>query len=102
MARDLDAVALLAMVAEPSRITLTVVGGQGFVLGRGNQQISAEVIRAVGADRIDVICNPAKLAALDPPELTVDTTDAALDAALAGYWPIITGPGHRQVMRVVH
>ena len=110
VARDVDAARLEAMVADPAvaaRIVLTVVGGQGFILGRGNQQISAPVIRAVGTtgggtDRgIDVICSPAKLAALDPAELTVDTNDTALDAMLAGYWPIITGPGRRQVMRVV-
>ncbi len=101
IARDVDAATLRAMVAGPARIVLTVVGGQGFILGRGNQQIAADIIRAVGPGRIDVICNPAKLAALDPPELTVDTDDPTLDAALAGYWPIITGPGRRQVMRVV-
>ncbi len=101
VARDVDAATLRTMVAKPARIALTVVGGQGFILGRGNQQISADIIRAVGPGRIDVICNPAKLAALDPAELTVDTDDPALDDALAGYWPVITGPGRRQVMRVV-
>ena len=82
-------------------VVLTVVGGQGFVLGRGNQQISPAVLRAAGMPRIDVICGAGKLAGLTPQELTIDTGDVALDAALAGYWPVITGPGRRQVMRVV-
>ena len=102
VARDADAATLRALIAGPARIVLTVVGGQGFVLGRGNQQITPDIVRAVGLDRIDVICGAAKLAALDPPELSVDTGDAALDAALAGYRQVITGPGRRQVMRVVH
>lgn len=102
VARDLDAATLLGWVAGPARIVLTVVGGQGFVLGRGNQQISAEVIRKVGPDRIDLICGAGKLAALRPRELTVDTGDVALDVMLSGYRQVITGPGRRQVMRVVN
>ncbi|WP_305968955.1 MULTISPECIES: ATP-NAD kinase family protein [unclassified Mameliella] len=101
-ARDLDETALMTrMVGRPVRIVLTVVGGQGFVLGRGNQQISARVLRAAGLPPIDVICGPDKLAALTPSELTIDTGDPGLDAELAGYWPVMTGPGRKQVMRVV-
>jgi predicted polyphosphate/ATP-dependent NAD kinase len=102
VARDLDEAALLRRVAgRPVRVVLTVVGGQGFVLGRGNQQISAAVLRAAGLPPIDVICAAGKLAALRPQELTIDTGDPELDAALSGYWPVLTGPGRRQVMRVV-
>jgi predicted polyphosphate/ATP-dependent NAD kinase len=103
-ARDLSELQLLDALSDntPARIVLTVVGGQGFILGRGNQQISGRVIDRVGTDRIDVICAGAKLAALDPQELTVDTGDVALDARLAGYWQVTTGPGRRQVVRVVH
>ena len=102
VARDLNERGLLARVAgRRVCVVLTVVGGQGFVLGRGNQQISPAVLRAAGMPRIDVICGAGKLAGLTPQELTIDTGDVALDAALAGYWPVITGPGRRQVMRVV-
>jgi predicted polyphosphate/ATP-dependent NAD kinase len=90
---------LAALAAAPeARIVLTVIGGQGFLLGRGNQQISPLVIRRVGPDRIDVICAAGKLAGLE--ELSVDTGDAALDAELSGYRQIRTGPGRRQVVRV--
>ncbi|MBY6163811.1 NAD(+)/NADH kinase [Mameliella alba] len=102
VARDLDETALLTWAeGHRLRIVLTVVGGQGFVLGRGNQQISARVLRAAGLPPIDVICGPDKLAALNPSELTIDTGDPGLDAELAGYWPVMTGPGRKQVMRVV-
>lgn len=104
VARDLTEAQLLQQVSDgsPVRIVLTVVGGQGFILGRGNQQISARVVEQVGRDRIDVICASDKLNALNPQELTVDTGDVALDARLAGYWQVTTGPGRRQVVRVVH
>ncbi len=102
--RDLSEEQLLAALADgaPARIVLTVVGGQGFILGRGNQQISGRLINRVGPDRIDVICAADKLNALNPQELTVDTGDVALDARLAGYWQVTTGPGRRQVVRIVH
>lgn len=102
IARDADEDTLLARITGRAvRIVLTVVGGQGFVLGRGNQQISARVLRAAGTPPIDVICGAGKLAALSPQELTIDTGDPVLDATLAGYWPVMTGPGRRQVMKVV-
>ena len=102
IARDLDEDALLAAITgQTVRIALTVVGGQGFVLGRGNQQISAKLLRAAHMPPIDVICSAAKLAALHPQELTIDTGDPALDATLAGYWPVMTGPARHQVMKVV-
>ncbi|WP_191090095.1 ATP-NAD kinase family protein [Histidinibacterium aquaticum] len=99
---DLDEHTLIERVAgRKVRIVVTVVGGQGFVLGRGNQQISPAVLRAAGMPRIDVICGADKLAGLNPQELTIDTGDPALDSRLSGYWPVITGPGRSLVMRVV-
>jgi predicted polyphosphate/ATP-dependent NAD kinase len=77
-----------------------VTGGQGFLFGRGNQQISAAVLRRVGRDRITIMAGAQKLAALDPAVLHVDTGEAELDALLAGYHQVHTAPGQRMVMRV--
>ncbi len=84
----------------PAGIVASVTGGQGFVFGRGNQQISAEVIRRVGRDGITIMTGQHKLAALDPPLLHVDTGDAAVDAMLSGYTQVHVAPGQRMVMRV--
>ena len=102
IARDLSEAAILALLktVAAARIVLTVIGGQGFLLGRGNQQISPRVIAAVGQDALDILCPASKLAALNPQELAVDTGDAELDQALSGFRQIITGPGRRQVVRV--
>ncbi len=81
-------------------IVASVTGGQGFLFGRGNQQISAEVIRRVGRDNIMVVTGAAKLATLDPALLHVDTGSAEVDAMLAGYMKIHTAPGQRMVMRI--
>ena len=102
VARDLTEAAILALLeaAGDARIVLTVIGGQGFLLGRGNQQLSPRVVDRVGPGAIDVICPASKLAALTPQELAVDTGDAALDRGLSGFRQIITGARRRQVVRV--
>ena len=81
-------------------IILGVTGQQGFLLGRGNQQISPALIAAAGRDGLIVLATEAKLAALSQPKLWVDTGDAALDAALAGFIRVHTGAGRQMMMRV--
>lgn len=70
---------------------VTPIGGQGFLLGRGNQPISPQVLRRVDGDRLLVICPAAKLAALQGRPLLVDTGDPEVDQRLAGYVEVITG-----------
>lgn len=84
----------------PGGIVASVTGGQGFLFGRGNQQISAEVIRRVGREGLTIMAGQHKLAALAPPVLHVDTGEPAVDAMLAGYVQVHVAPGQRMVMRV--
>jgi predicted polyphosphate/ATP-dependent NAD kinase len=81
----------------PARIVVTVIGGQGFLFGRGNQQISARVIRKVGLANVVVVSSLEKLAALSTNGLLVDTGDESLDREFARYIPITVG-GRRTVM----
>ncbi|GAB6856202.1 ATP-NAD kinase family protein [Microbacterium xylanilyticum] len=83
---------LLAEVAAgPAKAVVTVIGGQGFLLGRGNQQLSARVIRALGPDPLLVVAPEQKLVDLGGRPLLVDTGDAEIDASLAGHIRVITG-----------
>lgn len=85
---------LLAEIARgPAQAVITVIGGQGFLLGRGNQQLSAAVVRALGEDPILVVAPEQKLIDLHGRPLLVDTGDPELDARLAGHVRIVTGVG---------
>ncbi|QEU89591.1 hypothetical protein CP970_00170 [Streptomyces kanamyceticus] len=97
VARDTGEAELLARIgAGPCWIGLSPIGGQGFLLGRGNQQISPRVLRAAGGrDRLLVLCPEHKLAALGGRPLLLDTGDPELDAELSGYLPVLTG--HRRI-----
>lgn len=91
---DLDEARLLAILDAapgPAMIIVTVIGGQGHVFGRGNQQFSPTVIRRVGAGRICIVAAKSKIAALEGRPLLVDSNDPALDRELSGYREIITG-----------
>jgi predicted polyphosphate/ATP-dependent NAD kinase len=84
--RDLSQDALTrATAGRPVRIVAGITGGQGFLFGRGNQQIAPEVIRRAGRDGLIVIAGREKLAGLAGGRLLVDTGDAALDAELRGF-----------------
>jgi predicted polyphosphate/ATP-dependent NAD kinase len=84
----------------PGTIVVSVIGGQGFILGRGNQQISPRVIRKAGVKNILVVAAEEKLLALRDNPLRVDTGDAELDVELSGYIPVIVGLNRRRVCAV--
>jgi predicted polyphosphate/ATP-dependent NAD kinase len=69
---------LQALNGRSAKIIVTLIGGQGFIFGRGNQQISSKVIRKVGLDNIIVVATEGKVQKLC--SLKVDTGDSALDS----------------------
>ena len=73
------------------KLVITLIGGQGHILGRGNQQLSSRVVRLIGRDNIMIVATKSKLLALNERPLIVDSGDEALDRALSGFMPVITG-----------
>ena len=101
VARDADARALQDLAEDgPVGLVLGVTGQQGFLLGRGNQQITPALIRQAGRAGMQILATEEKLAALATPWLWVDTGDAALDAELAGFVRVQTDAGRYTMMRV--
>ncbi|WP_448569162.1 ATP-NAD kinase family protein [Thalassotalea ganghwensis] len=73
------------------KLVITLIGGQGHIFGRGNQQLSPRVIRAIGKENIIIIATKTKLLALDSRPLIADTGDAELDQELSGFMAVTTG-----------
>lgn len=100
VARDVNSRRILeAIRGLEARIIVTPIGGQGYIFGRGNQQISPEVIRHVGREGITVIASKQKLANLEA--LRVDTGDGDLDEELRGYMRVVTDYREESVVPVV-
>ncbi|CAH0266724.1 ATP-NAD kinase family protein [Pseudomonas brassicacearum] len=98
---DLNEHALIRLMeGYETHIIVGVLGGHGSLFGRGNQQISAEVIRRVGREHISVISSMDKLLALDSGCLRVDTGDAEVDAMLSGHLRVHTGPDRSVFFKV--
>jgi len=102
VAKDLNEEQILQLLEQYPRrkLILSPIGAQGFVLGRGNLQLSPDVVRTIGARNIIVVATKAKLART--PVLRFDTGDAALDAELteSGYLPVVIGYRLRRLTKV--
>ena len=97
--RDADEKALLRVAEGETWIVLSPLGGQGSLLGRGNQPISPGVLHRVGLDRIIIIATPLKMQGLKA--LTVDTGDPELDARIRDFRRVIVGYHEEKVVEVV-
>jgi predicted polyphosphate/ATP-dependent NAD kinase len=101
IATDVDEARLLRLTANtPTHVIVSVTGGQGFIFGRGNQQIGARLLGRIGRDAVTIVTGQRKLTDLDPSCLRVDTGDPAVDAMLAGYARVQTAPGRSMMMRI--
>ncbi len=86
-------------------IVVSVIGGQGCIFGRGNQQISAGIIRQVLSpelykERVILLATRRKIANLPGNMLFLDTGDALLDAQMSGLWNVLVDYDTRIACRV--
>jgi predicted polyphosphate/ATP-dependent NAD kinase len=101
--RDLSEEEVLTLLGRHSccKLVLSPIGAQGFVLGRGNLQLSPLALRRIGPRNMIVAATPAKLART--PVLRFDTGDPGLDLELAarGYLPVIAGYRRERLVKIV-
>ena len=99
VAKDVNEKQILEKIkGKTAKIIITPIGGQGFIFGRGNQQISPQVIQHVGRDNIAVIAAEGKLR--DLKSLRVDTGNPSLDDTLRGPIKVITDYKKERIMRI--
>jgi predicted polyphosphate/ATP-dependent NAD kinase len=91
--KDLNEHALLSLLENEKetkvKLLVSPIGAQGFVFGRGNQQLSANFLAKVGIENVIVLATPHKLA--ETPFLLVDTGSDDLDEQLSGYMSVVCG-----------
>jgi predicted polyphosphate/ATP-dependent NAD kinase len=101
LASDVNERQLLELIrGKKARIVVSVIGGQGFIFGRGNQQISPDIIRMVGRENVIVVATQNKILSLKGRPLLVDTGDPDVDRMMAGYIQVRTGYKRRSVYQV--
>jgi predicted polyphosphate/ATP-dependent NAD kinase len=92
IANDVNEQQLLETIdGHSAKIVVTIIGGQGHVFGRGNQQLSPRLLRQAGKENIIIIATKEKIISLSGKPLLVDTGDEELDEHLSGYVRIVTG-----------
>jgi predicted polyphosphate/ATP-dependent NAD kinase len=99
---DLDEKGILKEVKDWKNvwIVLSPIGRQGILLGRGNQQVSPEIVKRVGKERLIVAATKSKLQDIEGNVLRVDTGDAETDKMLRGYIRVVTDYKEWRLMRV--
>jgi predicted polyphosphate/ATP-dependent NAD kinase len=100
--KDLNEEGLLDLLGryEKARIVVSPIGAQGFFLGRGNLQLSPEVVRRVGVDAFEIVSTPAKLART--PVLRVDTGDEDVNQGFLdrGHMGVLMGYKTRKLIPI--
>jgi len=91
VASDLEERGICTLLADNprARLVVSIIGAQGAILGRGTQQVTPRVVRALGKENIIVVATPHKIS--QTPHLFIDTGDAELDREFGDSIQVVTG-----------
>lgn len=94
MGQDLnetDILKLLEQQPKSVKIIITIIGGQGHIIGRGNQQISSKVLAQLDKKDLVVIATPSKINQLDSKPMIIDSDDPLINQKYSGLHRVIIG-----------
>jgi predicted polyphosphate/ATP-dependent NAD kinase len=94
LAADVTATQLNNLIANHHgniKLIITAIGGQGHIIGRGNQQLSPDILHRINRSDIQVIATKEKILSLAGRPLLVDSNDPELDTSFSGYQSILVG-----------
>lgn len=74
-----------------TRLFVTPMGGQGYLFGRGNPQLSDKVLAKLDKDDITIVATPGKLSTLGGQPLLIYTGDSEVDKKLSGFYRVTIG-----------
>ncbi|MGB1237211.1 MAG: ATP-NAD kinase family protein [Pseudomonadales bacterium] len=103
VASDCTGAELLALTeGEPTKIVITIIGGQGHIIGRGNQQLTTQLLERVGRENIIVLATKTKINELEGRPLIVDSNSESLNRQLSGVIGVTTGYHDKILYRVAN
>ena len=97
---DLNEQGILELLDNYNKIILILspVGGQGFLLGRGNKQLTPKILKIIGKNNIKIVATVEKMRELAC--LRVDTGDIEIDKILIGFGKVITGYKEELIVKI--
>jgi len=96
LVRDGSESEILAALGEENVVVVSPIGGQGFVFGRGNHQLSPAVL---ARSEVEIVASKEKLDGVGA--LRSDTGDEGTDEALRGWWKVRVGRFERRLVELV-
>ncbi len=100
VAKDVNEQQILDIIGdEPFKLIVTPMGGQGYIFGRGNQQLSSRVLNKVDKKDVMIVSTAGKLATLQDRDMLIYTLDDKCDEKLSGYYRVVIGYGRYMVHR---
>ncbi|MCF2142058.1 MAG: ATP-NAD kinase family protein [Candidatus Lokiarchaeota archaeon] len=101
IASDLNEEELLAQIKDrPVKLIVTPIGAQGFVFGRGNLQLSAKVLEAIGIKNIQIIATKFKISTLPQGKLRIDSRNSEFDKKFQGLHRVLVDFGEYNIIKV--